>query len=452
MARVLPFVGTRYNPKAIEDLSSVMAPPYDVISPALQEALAQRHPYNIVRLILGKDQIDDDEYNNKYQRAASYLKDWKSKGILMDDPCKNFYIYQQEFTTPDGKRHKRTGFFAAILVEDPEQGGMIKGHEQTFEGPKADRLKLLRSTNCNLSPIFCLYSDKEKAGDEIIRSVIEKEQPRIELKNDEDVVHRLWLMSGSAKVKQLSALMQSKNFFIADGHHRYETALRYAREMARSQNLNKKDHPPFTYVMAYLTNCDDEGIVILPTHRVLSAELGEGVDHEEVIRDLKEFFNVIPVHVDLKKSEAEAARLTKEVEVLSQKGPAFAMVLPGGKGCILSLKPDTSIGEEMRSELPPVIANLDVSILHEYLIPKVWVGNPEMELDDHDIFYVRGASNALDMLGHPTFASAVFLMNAPRVEQVQEIAGQNLRMPHKTTYFYPKLLTGMVLRDLSAPW
>ena len=451
MARVLPFVGTRYNPKAVENLAGVMAPPYDIISPSMQEALYQLSPFNIVRLILGKDQVDDDEYNNKYQRAASFLKDWRSKGIVIDDPCKNFYVYQQEFRMPDNKVRVRTGFFAAILIEDPEKG-MIHGHERTFEGPKADRLKLLRSTNCNLSPIFCLYDDPQKYSDDLLRAITEKEPSRTDLTDDEGVRHRLWVLSNSSKVKQLSAMMQNRKFFIADGHHRYETAVQYCMEKAMAQGLRKNDHPSYTYVFSFLMNSNSDGLVILPTHRVLSKEFGEGVNHAEVMQDLEEFFEVIPLHVDLKKAQSEGERITREIETSAAKSTTFAMVLPGGKGCLLRLKTDKPIRDEMRSSPPPVIAKLDVSVLHEYIIPKIWIGNPEVELDDQDVFYVRGADEALTMLGHPTFASAVFLMNAPCVEQVQEIASLKLRMPHKTTYFYPKLLTGMVLRDLSAPW
>jgi uncharacterized protein (DUF1015 family) len=329
---------------------------------------------------------------------------------------------------------------------------MIRGHEHTFEGPKADRLKLLRTTNCNLSPIFCLYTDPEKATDAIVLSTIEKDPPRIELTDDEGVTHRLWVLVTSAKVKQLSALMQDKRFFIADGHHRYETALQYCKEMARAQEIGKNDHPPYTYIFAYLTNCASEGIVILPTHRVLTSELGEGVDHAEVMEDLQACFAVTPIQVDMKKPDSEGARLRREIEDLRGDSTAFAMVLPGGKGALLRLKPGADVAEEIGGQLPPQIARLDVSILHEYVIPKVWIGNPEIELDDHDISYVHDAGQALRMLDHPTSASAVFLMNPPSVEQVKEVASENLRMPHKTTFFYPKLLSGMVLRDLSAPW
>lgn len=451
MARVLPFVGTRYNPKALPNLSAVMAPPYDVITPEERENLYKADPHNIVRLILGKEQVDDDEYNNKYQRAASFLKEWKSNGILMDDPCKNFYIYQQEFRTPDKKKRVRTGFLSAVKLEDPEKG-RIRAHEHTFEGPKEDRLKLLRSTHCNLSPIFCLYSDPKREPDALLESVIGNEPSRIELTTDDKVVHRLWLLSNGAKVKELSAMMQEKEFYIADGHHRYETAVRYAQEMARLTGRRKGEHPPFTYTLAFLTNCDAEGLVILPTHRVLSAELGEGIDHAEILGDLKTHFDVSPVRVNLKKLATEGPRLCAKLEALGENTTAFMMVLPGGKAYTLCLKPDAKIRADMPSRLDKDIANLDVSILHHYIILQVWVGNPEVELDDQDIFYPKDAASALKMLGAPTYASAVFLMNAPRIGQVRQIAGKNLRMPHKTTFFYPKLLTGMVLRDHSAPW
>jgi uncharacterized protein (DUF1015 family) len=450
MARVLPFVGTRYNPKAVENLSAVMAPPYDVISPEQQDQLYKADPHNIVRLILGKGQVDDDEYSNKYQRAASLLKEWKSNGILMDDPCRNLYVYQQEFRTPDKKLRKRTGFFAAVKVEDPEKG-RIRAHERTFEGPKEDRLKLLRSTHCNLSAIFCLYSDPARECDEILASVI-KEPPRMELTTDDKVIHRLWLLSNSAKVKQLSALMQDREFYIADGHHRYETAVRYAQEMSRLTGRKSGERPPFTYTLAFLTNCDSEGLTILPTHRVLSPELGEGIEYDEILDDLKQYFDVTPLKLDLKKAPTEGPRLCAKLELLGKKAMSFAMILPGGKGYSLGLKHGARIKSEMPENMDKDIASLDVSVLHHYIIAQVWVGNPEIELDDQDIFYPKDAASALKMLGAPTYASAVFLMNPPKMEQVRTIASKGLRMPHKTTFFYPKLLSGMVLRDHSAPW
>jgi uncharacterized protein (DUF1015 family) len=450
MARVLPFVGTRYNPKAVDRLDAVVAPPYDVISPEKQEELYQANPCNIVRVDLGKDQVDDDEYRNKYQRAASLLKEWKSNGVLIDDPCKNFYIYQQEYQA-NKKTFKRTGFFAAIKVEDPEKG-RIRGHEQTFEGPKEDRLKLMRATHYNLSPIFCLYPDEARETDALLASVTEKEPPRVEITTPDEIVHRLWLLSNSAKVKQLSSLMQDMDFCIADGHHRYETAVRYALEQNRLLGKRKGEHPAYIYTMAFLTNMRDEGLQILPTHRVLSPELGEDVDLDEVVTDLKEYFDVVPTKVDMKKLPAEGARLVKKIEELGQKSTSFAMVLPGGKGYFLSLKKDSGIENEQPDSMEEDIAKLDVSILHQFIIAQVWVGNPEIELDDQDVYYVKDAGDALKMLAAPTSASAVFLMNPPKIEQVRAISMKRLRMPHKTTFFFPKLLTGLVMRDLSIPW
>lgn len=451
MARVLPFVGTRFNPKAVDDLASVMAPPYDVINDAMREDLYGASVFNIVRLILGKEQVDDDEYHNKYQRAASLLKEWKSGGVLMDDPCKNFYVYQQVFSTPEGKEYTRTGFFAAIKLEDPEKG-RIKGHEMTFSGPKEDRLKLLRSTRCNLSPIFCLYSDPAREADAILESVTSKEAPRMEVTTESDgVTHRLWLLSSSTKVKHLSALMQDRGFCIADGHHRYETAVRYAQEMNRGAR-RRGERPPHAYTLAFLANSEAEGTVILPTHRVLSSDLGDDIDYEEILEDLEAHFDVSPVKVDLKKPEKEGPRLVSKLEKTAKDRTAFIMVLPNGKGYHLALREGACVADDMPEGLDSEIARLDVSVLHHYIISQVWVGNPEVELDDQDVFYVKDGAAALAMLKGREQASAVFLMNAPRMDQVWAISNRNLRMPHKTTFFYPKLLTGMVVRDHSTPW
>ncbi len=451
MTRVAPFIGTRYNPTAVGDLSKVMAPPYDVISPEMQEALYQKSPYNVVRMILGKEEMGDDEYNNKYERAASFLREWKNNGLLIDDPGKFFYIYQQEFQTADKAVHVRTGIFAAIQLEGAGKGKIL-AHEHTFSGPKADRLKLLRSTRCNLSPIFCLYSDPEKESDRLIEEVVKKDAPRIELKDDEGVIHRLWLMSDPIKVKSLAKRLQDLPFFIADGHHRYETAVTYCQEMKNSREAEeRRKTQPWSHTLSFLTNCEADGLLILPTHRVLSAELGADIDHAEILEDLACFFDVTPFQVNLKQPETEGVRIEKELREKGQGSTAFAMVLPGGKGYYLRLKKDANLREELVDpDTHEEVAQLDVTVLHQYILPQVWIGNPEMELDDQDIFYVKDSAKSLAMLGAPTHASAVFLMNPPTMEQVRNIASHNLRMPHKSTYFYPKLLTGMVLRDHQA--
>jgi uncharacterized protein (DUF1015 family) len=452
MARVLPFVGTRYNPNAVEDVAKVMAPPYDVITPEQQNALYAASPYNVVRLILGKETPGDDEYNNKYHRAASFFQEWKREGVLINDPGKSLYVYQQEFTGSNGKRLVRTGVFAAVKVEDPAKG-KIHAHEHTFEGPKADRLKLLRSTRCNLSAVFCLYSDPEHRTDAMYKKSMEKESPRIEITDDDGVVHRLWVVSEREEIRGISDLLQDKELFIADGHHRYETAVRYFQEMNHSGDCRKGDHPSYAYTLAYLSNWDSEGVEILPTHRVLSSDLEEGVDHEEVIEDLKQYFTVKPFKVDLKKmTPADVRNVTDTLEQMGKERTAIAMVLPGGKGYYLHLRPDADILSEMSSDIAEPVGRLDVSILHNYIIPTAWIGNPEMELDDQDVFYVKDAMVALGKLKSPVNASAVFLMNAPTKEQSLDIASANLRMPHKSTYFYPKLISGMVIRDHSAPW
>ncbi len=448
MARVIPFIGTHYNPGAVGSIEKVVAPPYDVISSEMQDALYEASEFNIVRLILGKDNLDDDDYANKYERAAASLRDWKAQGVLLEDESKSFYVYEEEYQTPDGKVYKRTGFFAAIKLDKPGEG-RIHAHENTFEGPKADRLKLMRATSCNLSPIFCLYSDKAQKTDKLLNKV-KQERPRYELTDKDGVVHRLWVMSDMHEIKKLSDLMQERDFFIADGHHRYETAWRYYQEVKKDGEADEKQRKAAAYTLAVLVNCDSEGLQILPTHRVLSNDMAEDASEDEVLEDLGEFFDLKAFKVDMKASDKEASGIMQQLVKLGEKSNAFALVFPNGNGYYISRKDDDGIYEEMPENLDRKVAELDVSILHHYIIQHVWVGNPEMELDDHDIYYVKDAAKALEMLKSPTKAAAVFLMNGPTMQQVENIAGNNLRMPHKSTYFYPKLLTGLVIRDHQA--
>jgi uncharacterized protein (DUF1015 family) len=448
MADIRPFVATRYAIKEGVDLSRLLTPPYDVIDAALQQELLERDQHNLVRIDFGKVNPEDTTFENHYSRAGSLWHQWKKDGVLAEDNKKSFYVYEQEFVVDETQALRRRGFFAAVHLEDFSTGG-IRAHEHTFDGPKADRFRLMRATNANLSPIFCIYDDPEKATDKLLDQAIKDKKP-IEAIMD-GVTHRLWQVCDGAIIKGLQERMAAQVLFIADGHHRYETSLAYQSEMRQALSAKKRDYP-FDYTMMFLANIHDDGMIILPTHRVLSKETCMGADEAETLEDVKEYFDVKELKIDCDNFKSEARRLMGEMAEAGKKTPSFIMLLPKGQGWLLSLKPGVDLAEMIGDdETPASVQSLDVTILHDYLINQGLLGNPEIELDDQDVTYVKDAADVLGMMRANRYGAA-FLMNPTRIEQVCEVAKAGLRMPHKSTYFYPKVVTGMVMRDLDSPW
>lgn len=447
MAYVHPFVGTRYNTKAVDDLADVLAPPYDCISPVQQDELYERHTRNIIRIILGKEVSGDDEFNNRYGRAASLLQEWRREQVLIEDPKQSYYLYQQDFKTPDGKKHSRRGFFGLTRLQGYGEG-RVRAHERTHRGPKADRYRLMRATQFNLSPIFVLYDDPKNEVGDVLAETMDKTKANEHLTDPTGVKHSMWVASNKAALKAITDGMKDKELLIADGHHRFETALHYRNEIRRASG-QKGGRQPSDYLMMFLVSMDDPGLVILPTHRCIADEAGVGVDTEEVIEDLHEHFKVEALTVDLRKNVEKSAKLlTDKIAKAGKKATSMAMVLPGGRAFILTLKRGVKLAKALEDdEASKAASSLDVYALHNYIIPRIWIGNPEIELDEGEVYYTRDAVEALQML--PTRKACVtFLMNPPPMKQVVEIAREGRRMPQKTTFFYPKVISGLVMRDM----
>ena len=447
MADILPFIGTRYNSQLIGDLSKVVAPPYDIISPEQQEELYERHPNNVIRLELGRDKAGDDAFSNRFTRAANALRTWRSDGILIEEDQPAIYLYEQEFNI-GGKPTKRRGFFALVRIDDAQSGGGKPG-AQTFAGPKADRLKLMRATGANLSSIFAVYNDRERQIRDIIADRMEQEKPWEQIVDDDQVIHRMWVVHKKDFIMKLRDLMKPRSLFVADGHHRYETALSYRNEM-REETGKHDGKQPFDYMLMYLTSSDQEGLVVLPTHRVLSRRFMSEVDLKEAIEEIRECFEVQEGKVDFDKPEAAAVKITTAVGKLGEKTPAFAMLLGSGKAYYLRLKkgvdPCTMIEDD---DIDDRIKQLDVSVLHNCIINQIFVGNPEFELEDDECSYVRDVGKVLSLLKSKK-APLAFVMNVMPVGRVMEIVGAGIRMPRKSTYFYPKIITGLVLRNMDS--
>src|SRR6516162_10160651 len=268
MADIQAFRAFRYDLGRVGALGEVVAPPYDVIDPALQDALYQRSPYNVIRLILNKEAPTDTENDNRYTRAAACLRDWQSDSILTQDSARSLYVYHQDFEV-EGKRYTRRGFMARVRLE-PFGQGRIYPHEETLSGPKADRLKLFRATGMNLSPVFGLYPDESNETASILDGAIKKSPP-LQATDHLEVIHRFWPISDQRVVAQLTSLMGPKPIFIADGHHRYETGLQYLEERRGSHDPQAiHADGAANFILMTLVSMSDPGLVILPTHRLVS--------------------------------------------------------------------------------------------------------------------------------------------------------------------------------------
>lgn len=424
MNNVQPFQGTRYNDELFKDISGLITPPYDVIHEDLQERFYQEHPYNFIRLCLGKTLPEDTPIDNRYVRANQYLVNWLQQNVLTVDPKPGFYAYRQRFQVKD-RTYSRFGIIALLEVQ-PFESGKILAHERTFSGPIEDRLLLMKETQSDLEPIFLLYNDEDKKTDEIILPFLEKENIIQSARDLENSDNELAIIDDQEAVSSLQKILNEKMFYIADGHHRYTTALQYAQ--GKGANI-----PGAKYVMAYLVNTYNEGMVILPTHRFLKKEIS--FDLQALMPQIQEYFEVE------KAGEIPQAKAIEDT--LRQKGektPSLA-VLSEGELYYLSLRKNADPKQWSDAEISEDRAMLDVSILHSLLIEKIAglnIGEKELKkVIDYERLIEKGLINADSY-------SACFFMNPTKMEQVINIAGNRERMPQKSTFFYPKINDGMV--------
>lgn len=401
MAQIIPFKGILYNPEKVSG-DDVIAPPYDIISPEQKELLYQKSPYNIVRIDFGKQTPEDNEKNNKYTRSRNYLELWQKEKILIQDDKACFYAYESDYSV-SGETKKLKGFLALVKIEELGKG--IYPHEATHSKPKADRLNLMRACLANISPIYSLYNSPEKIASGIIDNI--KDDPYITAHDTDGAVHKLYKISDESKINLIIKELSDKPIFIADGHHRYEVALEFKKEMGNG---------PWEYVLMFLANMADEGISILPTHRMI-----KGIKKEEVLSRLGQDFTIQTCGLEC-----------DIVERLLHEGKnTFGLYLGSNEQWyILRYK-----GTDLR-DVEPALRELDVVILHELILKK--------DLGITDVAYEMDVAESLHKVRKGEF-DAVFFLNPTRVENVERVALSGLRMPPKSTYFYPKLLTGMAI-------
>lgn len=435
MADIRAFRAFRYDLGRAGALHEVVAPPYDVIDSALQDKLYAQSPYNVIRLILNKENPSDTENDNRYTRSAGVLRDWQRDSILAQDSARSLYVYHQDFEV-EGRRHTRKGFLARVRLE-PFGSGRIYPHEETLAGPKADRLKLFRATAMNLSPVFGLFPDEQGQVQAQLDSAVGRALP-LEATDHLGVVNRLWPVSDQHVVSAVTGLLGPKPVFIADGHHRYETGLRYLEERREAGEVRDAEAAP-NFILMMLVSMSDPGLVILPTHRlvsgipaVTSAKLGEL---------LGDYFQVETVG-----NGPEGARAAWELIEAdgTQELLGFGTVADGAWHTARFRSADQMAA--LAQEHSPAWRNLAVAVLHVFVlgkrVPDTLGGQPQCR-------YVHLLKEVTDAVQAKECQLAVLVPPAT-MQHVEQIAGNLEKMPPKSTYFYPKLLSGLLFNSLKA--
>jgi len=432
MAHIIPFRALRYNPERV-DVGKAVTQPYDKISPQMQANYYESTPYNLVRIILGLPKSGDHDQNNVYTRAADAFRSWRKDNVLRLDTEPALYVYSQQFTVPGtDKVAERNGFIAAGKLED-YAAGIVHRHEQTLAKPKADRLNLLRSTRAHFGQLFMLYEDSGE-----VDSLLKREgAPDIEVSDEYGVSHRVWRVSDPELVQAAQAKMEDKKLIIADGHHRYETALAYRNERRQDETTGGPSQlAPYDFAMMTFVNMNSPGLVILPTHRVVQGLSNFSPD--DLKQKAKAYFDVEEVDPWI-----DAGRATG---VLREAGRAGTALLAIAKSRVFLIHKPRAYGEiftglSVRQQL------LDVVQLHRVLLETVLGLSEESIRNQQNLNYVRGADEAIDRV-RSGGANVAFLMNPVRMSQVRDIAFGGEVLPQKSTDFYPKLLSGLTLYAL----
>lgn len=431
MAKIAPFRGVRYNPQRFENLDLAVSLPYDRIKGDLQEKYYQLDEHNIVRILKGKAFPGDTETDNQYTRAKGFYEEWLKEGILIRDPKPAIYGYSQEFRLPSGEFATRIALIAALQLTDYEEG-IVLPHERTFSDPKIDRLNLLRATAVNFGLIFMVYPG-DKIG-EILAPHLHR-QPNIDLYavGETEVRHALWVIDDPQAIAAIQAEMGPKrNLIIADGHHRYETALAYRDEMRQKSPAWEPDMA-FNYRMVGLVSMDDPGLTILPTHRLMHSI--PNWNSVEFLAEAGEFFEVLPAEG---KDE-----LFSQMAQVAVKEHLFGLF--DGQGYhLLRLKDEGVMDRFVEASRAREWKTLDVSILHELVIERVLGLSQESVKRKENIDYIRDAQEGIEAVKSGQ-AQFVFFLNPTKISQMRACSGVGEKMPQKSTDFYPKMISGLVM-------
>ncbi|HET9741497.1 MAG TPA: DUF1015 domain-containing protein [Terriglobales bacterium] len=433
MAEIAPFAALRYDPEKVQ-LRDVITQPYDKITPEMQDGYYKASPFNLIRIILGRPEGPETDSQNRYTQAAGYLKAWREKGILAQDSSPSIYAYAQKFTIPGTNTQiERRGFIAIGRLHDYADR-VVYRHEQTLPKAKSDRLRLLNATHAHFGQLFMLYSDPAQSIDALLFD--DERYAWQELTDEYGVLHRVRRISDPAALNIVQTEMADKKLIIADGHHRYETALNFRNEI-QSKNANGDLREKSNFAMMTFINMDSPGLVILPTHRVVYGL--DGFDVSEFVKKARGFYEVKEL------GQIDAA---KAAEALSQSGKrGISFVAATKKGSyLLRAKPEST--DSLPAQFSPRQRKLDIVHLHSLLLDRCLGVTPEQVTNMQHIRYLRDAGEALAQVKSDPTVNVAFLTNPVSIDQVKEIAFAGEVLPQKSTDFYPKLLSGFAIYAL----
>ncbi|MFO7840252.1 MAG: DUF1015 domain-containing protein [Desulfosalsimonadaceae bacterium] len=443
MADIFPFRGIRYNTVKVGDLANVTTPPYDVISDEEQDMYYERHPNNVIRLDKGKAGSNDDSRDNPYTRAAAYFNNWFAEGVLLKDANPCFYLTTVTFPV-NGRRVTRYGLIGRVRLE-PFEKGIILPHEETYSKIKSERLELMKACHANFSHIFSIYTDRNN----LIRTLRDRVRdlpPEAGFTDDAGHHHKMWCLDDPRTQETIQQAIKSRRLFIADGHHRYETALTYRDWVAESTPDFGPDHPA-NFIMMYLCSIEDEGLIVLPTHRLLTRVPDS--ERGQFVKMAEDYFEVQRFPFGREAVGQEKARA--EMLEAMQADPARHIIGAYIKGCsefhLLTLKPEV-MKQKFEKEIPEPLRELDVTVLTRVILTEL-LRFDQTDLDNESLIdYTSSAVEAIEGVDNGAYDMA-FILNPPTHEQVRSIAEAGYTMPRKTTFYYPKAITGQVMNSLT---
>ena len=426
MAVIKPFRGMRFDTEKAGELKTLCCPPYDIISEEQRKAFIAQNPYNVIRLELPK------EGDDVYERAGEVLDLWRDKGVLVYEDKPAIYVYEMEFNAYN-KRKRVKGLIARVKVEEFSKG-VILPHEFTLSKAKEDRLNLMKATNCNFSQIYALYMDSEHTTLQTIDAESTADAAYAFTDND-NITHRLWVVTDEKVIEKLCADFADRKLYIADGHHRYETALNY-RNYCRENGISKEGDGQ-DYQMIYLVDMEHPGLVVFPTHRM--------------VRDLPDFskYNVLAgcePYFEIEKYTAVGNMNTLLAEKYNQGKKAFAFYCGKGEWYLLTLK-DIGVMSKVLPDVSEASQQLDVSVLHSLILEKTMGIDKENMANQINLTYTKFFEEAIVKVDKGQFQCS-FILNPTRVTEIRDVAAAGEKMPQKSTYFYPKMITGMVMNDI----
>lgn len=421
MATIKPFRAVSYNQEKILNLSRVICPPYDIISPRKQEYYHNLDPHNFIHMDLGRDIPGED----KYLRAANYFEQWLKDGVLVVDSQPAIYFYSHQYWVNREKK-MRLGFLALLKLDERKSG--VFGHEHTRLAPKEDRLKLIRQVKANLSPIFVVFADKKRVVNQMWNHYVQNHQPFIDIVDEDRNVHKVWRITEAKVLDKVAALMENESMFIADGHHRYEVACAYRDEM-RAAHRGADGSGDHDYALTYFTNIDPVGLTILPIHRLVTLEKRPDIDR--LARQLGEYF-----HVDELKDRHKFFFMLEKAGVAEH---AIGMY-HAKRTWLLRLKNVKTV-DKLITDKPQEYRRLDVSILNALILEKIIAGDLA---ENKDVAFVPERDELIEAVDADERKIAFFL-NPTKIDQIVSVALAGEKMPPKSTYFYPKPVSGLVI-------